>query len=196
MQADFGRNGQRRRKRNFGGTGHRTGGKTGSSTADRVYAHLSHVGGTTFNPNIDNSLDSRARSIMADNQFLDRASKLPTKGEWSAPKALFVQREPPQRPHEQMAHAASAAQLIPGRRNDSTIRASASMSRLHSTESTSGLPQPEAPLAITKADDGTWQYVGIVGTALEKPPTRREILALETKFNSITSYARTAGIRS
>ena len=91
MQADVGRHGQRRRKRNFGGTGHRTGGKTGSSTADRVYAHLSHVGGTTFNPNIDNSLDSRARSIMADNQFLDRASKLPTKGEWSAPKALFVQ---------------------------------------------------------------------------------------------------------
>ena len=152
MHADVGRHGQRRRnggrgKRNFGGTGHRTGGKGGSSAADRVYAHLSHVGGTTFNPNIDNSLDSRARSIMADNQFLDRASKLQRR--WlAAPKALFVQREPPQRP-QQMAHAASAAQLIPGRRNDSTIRASASMSRLHSTESTQA-HQPEAPPAITK----------------------------------------------
>jgi hypothetical protein len=60
----------------------------------------------------------------------------------------------------------------------------------------SGLPQPEAPLAITKANDGTWQYVGIVGTALEIPPTRREILALETKFNAITSYGRTSGLRS
>ena len=48
MHADVGRHGQRRRnggrgKRNFGGTGHRTGGKGGSSVADRVYAHLSHV---------------------------------------------------------------------------------------------------------------------------------------------------------
>ena len=209
------RHGQRRRNNNSRGRrGGRRGGNNNESTADRVYAHLSHVGGTTFNPHeIDNSLSTRAQSIKSNNQFLDRASKLPTKGEWAAPSALFVQRDPPQRPQEQMMHAASAAQLIPGRRHDNNngIRTSSSMSRLHSTNNNnnnntnnnnigqnmnSGLPQPEAPLAITKANDGTWQYVGIVGTALEIPPTRREILALETKFNAITSYGRTAGLRS
>ena len=52
-----------RRRNNNNNRGRRRRGNN-DSTADRVYAHLSHVGGTTFNPAlIDNSLSTRAQSI-------------------------------------------------------------------------------------------------------------------------------------
>ena len=172
------------------------------SAADRVYAHLSHVGGTTFhNPEMDDPVD-RTRSIMSNDSFISAAAALPTRGNWAAPTSLFV-GDKPQRPKEQMAHAASAAQLIPGRADyaggrNGRMFSSASTGQIGGGARGSGakLPEPPAPLAITKAQDGTWQYVGLVGTALEIPPTRREILALEAKFKAIASYGRTAGLRS
>ena len=72
--------------------------------------------------------------------------------------------KPPQRATSKW-HMQHLPQVDSGRRNDSTIRASASMSRLHSTESPQAYPSRKHH-QLTKADDGTRQHVGIVGTAL------------------------------
>ena len=50
----------------------------------------------------------------------------------------------------------------------------------------------EAPLAVSRSLDGTWHQVGIVAAPYERPVTRREILALEHRYNAICDFARLA----
>ena len=48
------------------------------------------------------------------------------------------------------------------------------------------------PLAVSKSLDGTWHQVGVVAPSYERPATRREILALEHRYNAICEFARMA----
>ena len=64
----------------------------------------------------------------------------------------------------------------------------------HSTKKKAQLQfgKGEAPLAVSRSLDGTWHQVGIVAAPYERPVTRREILALEHRYNAICNFAKLA----
>ena len=166
------------------------------SYSDRFFHQLSHVGGSSFHPEVD--VPSNRISVTRggdENSFLSAAAAAPNRGEWAPPKNLF-QVGRTQAQGENASHAQGVIDSSLGKHNMAQLKASVSSGQLEPAKHPPKVPEPIAPLAVTKALDGTWQYVGLVRPQLETPPTRREIIALEAKFSAIVSYGRSAGVRS